>query len=128
MKERNAPACAGLGAVMLKKGKLDVAESLLRHSLAMDNTRRFTLHALAKLFIETGKLDDAEKHLNQLLSVKPEDLGVRLTFVRLLIEQKNLHKAAIMVSEMLDNEDYLPRETVYELRPLAARLAQELSR
>ncbi len=128
MKERNAPACAGLGAVMLKKGRLDAADSLLRHSLAMDNTRRFTIHALAELFLETGRLDDAEKHLTQLSNVMPEDLGVRLTFIRLLIEQKKLHKAATMVSEMLDNEDYLPRETVNQLRPLAARLSQELSR
>ena len=127
VKERNAPACAGLGAVMLRKGKLDDAETLLRHSLSLDPDRRFTLHTLAELLIKTGKLDDAEKIISRLTSSKPEDMGFRMTFIRLLIEQKKLHKAAIIVSDLLGNEDYLPRETLYELRPLAARLSQELS-
>ncbi|MDD4622349.1 MAG: tetratricopeptide repeat protein [Kiritimatiellae bacterium] len=127
VKERNAPACAGLGAVMLRKGKLDDAETLLRHSLSLDPDRHFTLHTLAELLIKTGKLDDAEKIISRLTSSKPEDMGFRMTFIRLLIEQKKLHKAAIIVSDLLGNEDYLPRETLYELRPLAARLSQELS-
>ncbi|MDD4101033.1 MAG: DUF2723 domain-containing protein [Kiritimatiellae bacterium] len=128
MKERNATACAGLGAVMLKKGKLEVAETLLRHSLSLDNSRRFTLHTLAKLLLETGKLDEAEDILSQLERDSPDDLGVRLTVVNLLIKQKKLNKAAMIVSELLDNEDYLPREIVHELKPLAARLSQALSK
>ncbi len=128
MKERNAPACAGLGAVMLKKGKLDVAEKLLRHSLSLDSSRLFTNHTLAKLLIEIGHIDEAEKTLTPLIDCRPEDLDIRLTTIRLLIEQKKFNKAAMLVSEMLDNEDYLPREVVHELRPLAVRLAHELSK
>lgn len=127
MKERNAPACAGLGAVMLRKDKLDVAETLLRHSLSLDPDRRFTLHTFAELLIKTGKLDDAEKIITRLTNEKPQDLNFRMTFIRLLIEQKKLHKAAIIVSDLLENEDYLPRETLNELKPLAARLSKELS-
>ena len=126
--ERNAPAYAGLGAELLEKNDLESAEKLLRRSLELDNTRLFTWHALARLLLATGRLDEASRALNTVIAGRPEDLDVRLTLIRLRIKQKQFEEAASLVSDLLGNEDLLPKTIAAQLKPLAAQLTEELSK
>ncbi len=127
-KERNAPAYAGLGAVMLEKQAYKDSEKLLRRALELDKTRLFTWHALARLLLATDRISEAADALAPVLAGRPEDLDSRLTLIRLRMKQKKLEEAAVLVSELLENEDLLPRPVAMKLRPLAAQLTEELSK
>ena len=127
-KERNAPAYAGLGAVLLERGAVEQAEKFLRRSLELDAQRLFTRHALARLLIATGRLDEASRALETVLADQPDDLDVRLTWISLLMRQKKLDHAAMLVSDLLDDEELLPSHIRSRLKPLAAELSAELSK
>ena len=127
-KERNAPAYAGLGAVLLERGDLESSEKFLRRSLEMDNARLFTWHALARLLLAHGRLDEASRALDTVLAGLPKDPDVRLTLIRLLMKQAKLEEAAMHISEMLENEDQLPPAILTQLKPLAAQLSATLSK
>jgi tetratricopeptide (TPR) repeat protein len=126
-KERNAPAYAGLGAVALAKKDFADAEKLTRLALELDPSRLFAWHTLAKILIATDRLDEASRALDTVTAGRPDDLDVRLTLIRLRMKQKKLEEAALLVSDLLENEDFLPRPIVRQLKPLAAQLATELS-
>ncbi len=127
-KERNAPAYAGLGAVLLARGDYVSSEKFLRRSIEMDKTRLFTWHTLARLLLATDRLDEASKALDVVLAGQPNDLEVRLTLIRLLIKQAKLQDAATHVSDMLENEDLLPPDILSQLKPLAVQLSAALSK
>lgn len=127
-KERNAPARAGLSAVMLAKGELASAEKLARSSLDLDATRLFTWHTLAKILIEGGRTDEASTALGPVLKEQPDNLDVRLTLIRLRIKQKKFDEAATLVSDLLGNEDLLPLPIRRQLHPLAEQLSSELTK
>jgi len=127
-KERNAPAYAGLGAVLFERGEMEQAEKFLRRSLDMDGERLFTWHVLARLFIATGRLDEASRALKPVIDSLPDDLDVRLTWISLLMRQKKLDQAAMLVSDLLDDEDLLPPHIRRRLKPLVADLSAEFSK
>ena len=126
-KERNAPALAGLGAVMMEKGRMEPAEKLLRLSLEMDPSRLFTSHTLCKLLLATGRTDEAARVLEPVVAGLPDDLDVRLTLIRLRMKQNRLEEAATRISDLLDKDDLLPRPIHDQLQPLAAQLSKKLS-
>ena len=126
-RSRNAPAYAGLGAVLLGRGDLTAAEKFLRRSLEMDNTRLFTWHMLARVLLATGRLDEASRALDLVLAGLPEELEVRLTHIRLLLKQGKLEEAALLVSDLLEDEDLLPQAILAQLKPIAAQLSKDLS-
>lgn len=127
-KERNAPAYAGLGTVLLERGAFEQAEKFLRRSLELDARRLFTWHALARLLLETGRLDEASRALDTVAEGLPDDLDVRLTVIRLLMRQKKLDHAATLVSDLLEDEDLLPPGIRSRLKSLADELSAELSK
>lgn len=127
-KERNAPAYAGLGAVLFERGEMEQAEKFLRRSLDMDGQRLFTLHTLARLLIATGRLDEASRALAPVMDSLPDDLDVRLTWINLLMRQRKLDQAAMLVSDLLDDEDLLPYHIRRRLKPLVAELSAEFSK
>jgi len=127
-KERNAPAYAGLGAVLFERGEMEQAEKFLRRSLDMDGQRLFTWHVLARLFIATGRLDEASRALKPVMDNLPDDLDVRLTWINLLMRQRKLDQAAMLVSDLLDDEDLLPPHIRRRLKPLVAELSAEFSK
>lgn len=127
-KERNAPAYAGLGAVLFERGAMEQAEKFLRRSLELDAQRLFARHALARLLIATGRLDEASRALETVMDGMPDDLDVRLTWISLLMRQKQLDQAAMLVSDLLDDEELLPPHIRSRLKPLAAELSSELSK
>ena len=126
-KERNAPSYAGLGAVMLAKGDVEAAEKLVRRALEMEASRLFARHVLAQVLIATGRFDEASRTLDTVLASRPNDLEVRLTLIRLRMKQKKLEDAALLVSELLENEESLPPPIAQQLKPLAAQLSAELA-
>ncbi len=127
-KQHSAPAYAGLGAVLLERGDFIAAEKTLRRSLEMDNTRLFTWHMLARLLIATDRLEDASRALDPVLAGLPEALDIRLTHIRLLMKQKKLEEAAVLVSALIEIEDQLPPPILAQLKPLAAELSEDLSK
>jgi hypothetical protein len=58
----------------------------------------------------------------------PDDLDVRLTWISLLMRQKKLDQAAMLVSDLLDDEDLLPYHIRRRLKPLVAELSAEFSK
>jgi tetratricopeptide (TPR) repeat protein len=127
-KDRNAPAYAGLGAVMLAKGDYAAAEKLVRRSLELDATRPFTWHTLAKILLATERADEASKALDTAQKGLPDSLDVRLTLIRLRMKQKKYDEAASLVSDMLDKEDQYPPAISQQLHGLANQLSAELSK
>jgi tetratricopeptide (TPR) repeat protein len=126
-KDRNAPAYAGLGAVMFEKGDRVAAEKLTRRALELDESRLFARHTLAKILIATDRFDEASRTLDTVIASRPDDLDVRLTLVRLRMKQKRLDEAALLVSDLLEKEDSLPLPIAGQLTPLAAQLSAELT-
>ncbi len=126
-KEFNAPACGGLGAVMLAKGDLAAAEKLTLRALETDGSRISARHTLAEIQLAKGSLDEASRTLDTVIASRPADLDVRLTLIRLRMRQRRLEEAALLVSELLENEETLPPPVLRQLRPLAAKLSEELS-
>lgn len=126
-KERNAAAYAGLGAVMLAKGDTEAAEKLSRRALEMDATRVSARHTLAQILIATDRLDEAARNLETVIASRPNSLDVRLTLIRLRMKQRRMEDAAQLVSELLENEDSLPRPVLQQLKPLANQLSAELA-
>lgn len=125
-KERNAPAYAGLAAVMFAKGDTDSAEKLVRRALELDGSRVSARHILAQILLAEGRLDEAARTLDTVIASQPDSLDVRLTLIRLRIKQKRLDEAALLASELLEREDALPLPIVNQLKPLAAQLSLEL--
>jgi hypothetical protein len=58
----------------------------------------------------------------------PDDLDVRLTWISLLMRQKQLDQAAVLVSDLLDDEELLPPHIRSRLKPLVAELSAELAK
>jgi tetratricopeptide (TPR) repeat protein len=125
--QRNAPAYAGLGAVSLAKGDTKTAEKLTRIALDMEPKRLFAWHTLAKTLLAESRLEEASRALDTVIASRPNDLEVRLTLIRLRMKQKRLEEAAVLVSDLLENEDLLPGPIALQLKPLAAQLSAELS-
>jgi len=124
----NAPALAGLGAVRLIQKRLGEAEQLCNRAIEMDKSRLFAWHTLAKTLMEDKRLDEASRALEVVTAKLPDDLDVRLTLIRLRMRQKKLEEAAILVSELLENEDLLPLPIARQLQPIATQLSAELSK
>ena len=127
-KAGNAPAYAGLGAVMLAKGDLAAAEKLTRRSLELDKTRLFAWHTLAKTLLAENRTDEAWLALETVVKGMPDNLDVRLTLIRLRMKQKKFEEAASLASDLLDNKEALPPPIAQQLRPLVQQLSAELSK
>lgn len=125
-KDHNAPAYAGLGAVLLAKNDFVSAEKLLRRAIEIDNTRSFAHHTLAKVLLAQGRPDEAMKELKPVLQARPEDLDARLTFIRIRMKEKKYAEIAATVSDLLEKEDLLPPSIARQLQPLAEQLRAEL--
>ena len=125
--ERNAPAFAGLGTVLLEKGEHALAEKFLRRALDDAPQRLDAWHALARLLLATGRADEASRALDAVLQAKPDDFSARLTLIRIRMAQRNLREAAEQISGLLEQEAHLPRHILRELKPLSQQLLRDLA-
>ncbi len=123
----SAQAYAGLGAVLFAKGKLDQAEALTRQALGLDASLTRAQHTLAKILLATERTDEAASALAPVLTALPEDLNVRITLIRLRIAQQRIEEAALLASQLLENDDLLPPAIARQLKPLADELTERLS-
>jgi len=127
-KAKNAPAYAGLGAVLLARHDTASAEKLLRRAIEIDPSRPFTRHILAQVLLAEGRPEEALQQLEPVMHSCPDDLDVRLTFIRIRMRQKKYAEIAAMVSDLLEKEDQLPLSIASQLHPLAEQLRAELSK
>lgn len=127
-KERNAPAYAGLAAVMFAKDDNASAEKLARRALELDGSYANANRTLAQILLAEGRLDEAASRLDIVIASQPDNLDIRMTLIRLRIKQKRFDEAALLTSDLLEREDTLPLPIVHQLKPLAAQLSLELAK
>lgn len=126
-KEPNAPAYAGMGAVKFERGAFKDAETLLRQSLDLDDTRLFTRHTLARLLIATERHKEASAMLDTVLLERPTDFDIRLTLVELYMKQRKLEDAVRLISDLSENEHRLPQPTRKRFKQIVQELTNHLS-
>lgn len=125
-KNRSAAALAGLGAVLLERGQVAKANELLAESMKLDANRPFTHHELAKLYLQTNHLRQAEVEINWVLEKTPQDLDAQLTRIRILIKQGRKEEAAVLVSKLDEVSDQYAPAYQHEIQKLGEQLIKEL--
>lgn len=115
----------GLAEVTLRKGESALAESQLQQALELAPDDLALLHLKTEIELALNKTAAASESFRTVIAGKPDDLKVRLTQIRLLIQKRQLEEAAMHVSNMLEREDYLPRPVVQQLKLLAQQISRE---
>ncbi|MFO7937433.1 MAG: DUF2723 domain-containing protein [Kiritimatiellia bacterium] len=123
--EKTAAGLRGLAETLLLTKDSRLAESYISEAIKLDPDNIQTLHVKTKIALTLNKTGEAEKAFRKVYESKPDDPSIRLTMIRLLIQQGKLEDAAMRVSNMLEKEDYLPRPVVREVKKLARILSQE---
>lgn len=118
---------SGLAETLMLKGDTALAESYIKRALELEPTRIKSLHVKTKIELALNKTDEAARSFKQVLLSNPEDLEVKLTMIRLQMQQGKIEEAAMHVSNMLEREDYLPRNIVKQLKTLARQISHEFS-
>ncbi|MFA7171873.1 MAG: hypothetical protein WC340_00420 [Kiritimatiellia bacterium] len=126
--EPTSEALAGLAETVLRQGDAPRAEGYIQQSLALEPASLETLHIKTHILLALNKVDQAAEAFSTVYAAKLNDNDVKLTMIRLLIKQDRLEEAAMAASNMLEQEDYLPRPIVKQLMSLAKQLSQELTR
>jgi len=134
----NVPAAVGLAALWLEqsvlsgKGELDKerfaqAEALLRAALKKEENNTFARQTLIKLLVIKGSGDEAFLLIQPLLKERPADLDLRLTYIRIRMQQGKIEEASQLVSDLLDKEYKLPPHTQAQLKLLAKQLTDTIT-
>lgn len=118
-------ALCGLAETLLLQNNAKLAEAYIKRAMEINPNSIKTLHVKTKIELTLNKTEEAAKSFSRVLKNKPDDINVRLTLIRLMIQQGKLEDAAMHVSNMLEREDYLPRPVAQQLRSLARQLSKE---
>ena len=79
--------------VALQQGRLNEAEDALKQALQQDAGHAAARQALSALYIETRRMEQAEKVLQDGLSLLPENTTFAMTLARIQVERANIHGA-----------------------------------
>jgi len=118
-------ALRGYAEVMLKRNKTAEAADYIERALAIKAQDIDLLHLKTRILIAQNEIAEATTTFQDVIKTRPDDLSVRLTMTRLLMHQGKLEDAAMIVSNMLDREDYLPRPIVQQLKKLAYDISKQ---
>lgn len=84
------------------------AEKLLLSNVDEGVSDDFTLTSLAKIELELGKFDKAEKHINEVLSRNPDNMGYLCELGDICIKEKKYKEAVEIADKVTDeNENYI---------------------
>src|SRR5947208_2893097 len=90
-----------LGIVLLRKGKLDEAISLLQAAVNLRPENAPAHDNLAKAFLQKGQVADAMIHYRKLLEIQPENVEARNIVGTVLIQQGRVREAIEQWQETL---------------------------
>jgi len=90
-----------LGIVLLRKGKLDEAISLLQAAVNLRPENAPAHDNLAKAFLQKGQVADAMIHYRKLLAIQPENVEARNIVGTVLIQQGRVREAIEQWQEAL---------------------------
>jgi predicted Zn-dependent protease len=127
-KKVNVPAAVGLASVWIEQGQTEKAEAILRSALKEDEKNRFARLTLIKLLLVKEKGDEAFLLIQPLIKERPDDLDLRMMYIRIRMKQGKLEEAAQTVSDLLDKEYKLPAAIQLQLKELARQLSDALTR
>jgi tetratricopeptide (TPR) repeat protein len=89
----NDVAQTNLGIVLLRKGKLDEAISLLQAAVNLRPENAPAHDNLAKAFLQKGQVADAMVHYHKLLEIQPENIEAHNVWGTVLIQQRRIREA-----------------------------------
>jgi tetratricopeptide (TPR) repeat protein len=89
----NDVAQTNLGIVLLRKGKLDEAISLLQAAVNLRPENAPAHDNLAKAFLQKGQVADAMVHYRKLLEIQPENIEAHNIWGTVLIQQRRIREA-----------------------------------
>ena len=92
-----------------------------------EETNTFARQTLIKLLVTKGASDEAYQLIKPLLKARPDDFDLRLTYVRIRMQQGKLEEASQLVSDLLDKEYKLHPPAQARLRLLAKQLSEAIS-
>jgi predicted Zn-dependent protease len=124
----NIPASVGLASIWIEQGKTVKAEAVLRAALKEDETSTFARLTLIKLLIAKEMGDEAYLLIQPLIKARPEDLNLRLMYIRIRMKQGKFEESAQSVSDLLEKEYRLPVHIKSQLKELAKQLSDALTR
>ena len=87
----------------------------------------FARQTLIKLLVIKGSGDEAFLLIQPLLKERPADLDLRLTYIRIRMQQGKIEEASQLVSDLLDKEYKLPPHTQAQLKLLAKQLTDTIT-
>ena len=94
--------------LIAQKGNYIGAERILLSNVHSGCEDEFTLSSLAKIEIELGKIDNAEKHLLNVIEKYPQNLGLQINLGEIYIKEKLYSKAIDLAQEIIkQNINYL---------------------
>jgi tetratricopeptide (TPR) repeat protein len=97
----NDVAQNNLGIVLLRKGKLDEAISLLQAAVNLRPENAPAHDNLAKAFLQRGQVADAMVHYRKLLEIQPENIETRNILGTVLVQQGRVTEAIEQWQETL---------------------------
>jgi tetratricopeptide (TPR) repeat protein len=111
-----------LAWLLVKKGRLDEAYTMVKESLEMTDTNGSAWDTLGEIEMLRGNLDAAEQAFQKALGFKPDDADVVLHMAKLL-EKKGMFKEALRLADgLLARPTDLGKNDYEELRALVKRL------
>jgi tetratricopeptide (TPR) repeat protein len=108
--ERNVPAISGLAAIAARDQDFDMAEQLIRRTIALQPGNWRSMNELAGLHFGTGRYAEAAKEFRNILFIDPDNFQVI----------GNLGAASLMAGEFASARDALERSLEKEFDPLVA--------
>lgn len=120
--ERTPDALNALSYLLVLKGNLDEAETLVREALQQDDGLAVAWDTLANILIKRGRLAEAEEALQKAMALRPQDPSIRASLVRLYDAQNRSAEAAKLADELLLKTTELSPSDVQQLREILKRL------
>ncbi len=103
----SARAYANLGLALVKAGRLEEAKVELQRALALDPVDYLAAMTLARLRLNQGAFEDAERLLARLVEHRPGDPNLLLGLAYLLILRSDQRGAADLLRRALQSDDQL---------------------
>lgn len=118
--KRTPVALNDLAYILIGEGNYAEAEQLIDEACAMEPNNPLLLSTRGELHLRTGRLDEAESDIQQVLSVRPDDLQMKLLSAELYRARNQTAAARELLEEL--------RGRIHEFSPAEQARLQDLLR